>query len=227
MSLLLAASAVRQQAPAGGGAGIAYVGKGTFSTATNTDTLALALDAGHSTGDLLIAIVALRPLATFDTGPDGTWSELQEEGGASGPDGAIAVWYKFADGTEGATGNFVASGSVSSLGGICLAYSGVASVADTSANDLRSNSTFQNYTGTLPTVAAGDWLVSYIGTGVTSAVTFTEPSGTTEIHDQGGSQTEAFAVAHEGPLASAPSAQNWTPSGAITAVRGPILLKAA
>jgi len=224
VSLLLATGPLGQQAtgPVGGGGPIAYVGKGTFTMASAVTTLPLALDAGHSIGDLLLAIIAIGDDVAI-TGPGG-WTLIQQLGSDVGVDGQVGAFYRFADGSEGATVDFTV-GSAENMAGLCLAYSGVWSVADTSANQRRDAVTFEDYIGTLPTVHNGDWLVFYIATGQTSARTFLPPSGATEIFDYGGVSQQIFAVAHQGPVSVAPPAQSWTPSASGTFVMGPVLLK--
>lgn len=206
-----------------GATGITYIGKGTFTDGGVTTTLSLNINPGHSNGDLLVAIIAINGDLTL-TGP-GDWTELQQVGGTTGVDGRAGVWYKFADGTEGATEDWTASSA--GMAGLCLAYRNVASVANTSANDGRAIPSNNTYTGTLPTVAAGDWVVYYTATGSSGIRTFTEPTDTTELHDQGGAGYLAFGVAHEGPVSSAPAAKPYTPDGTGNFVNGPILLKAA
>lgn len=210
---------------AGGGGGIAYVGKGTYATSTASTSHTVQLDAGHATGDTLIVAVGGAGAASVSSATG--WTKVGGANGFAGTDSWGEAWYRVADGSEGSTAAFTISDPVNT-GSICFAYSGVNSVADTSANWTRvSSNTPASYTGTLPATDSGDWVVFVAHRNSISAATLTEPSGSTEIHDEGGGMPSCMAVAHRGPESSAPAANTWTLVGGDGnySSLGPVLLK--
>lgn len=72
----------------------------TTTFATSVTSMAVNMPASISSGDLLIAAVGVRNAGTW-TPPSG-WDLLEEKAGG-GTVGETGVWYKIADGSEGAT----------------------------------------------------------------------------------------------------------------------------
>jgi hypothetical protein len=152
-----------------------------------------------SSGDLMVAVAAIRPSASTLAPPSG-WTEAVNQtatdGGAEGADtGSVRLytWTKVADGTEGTTGiTFTESGTTSvSLGQIVLARSATGTYSVAAAHRL-NNGDVTDFGGALsadPGLTAGDLMLALAAqngdlanssawalsaTGVTTQSTWTE-----------------------------------------------------
>lgn len=194
-------AAAQQQTPSGE---ISYVGIGTAAEAAAT----INLDAGHANGDLLILTLTVGSNNIPSMSNDGGWTQIWGVSGQAGPDSGGAMWARFADGTESAT--VTPDGTYS---GVCLAYRGVGGMpATTFGNDARATrANVYNYTGALPAFSDGNWLVSGLGSGASIRDVSAAPAGSTLLLNL--FSTATLAVAHQGPVASAPAAALWTVTG--------------
>lgn len=77
----------------------------TTSFTTSVTSMAVNMPSSIASGDLLIAAVGVRNAGTW-TLPSG-WNVLEEKAGGGGV-GETGVWYKIADGSEGATQTWTA-----------------------------------------------------------------------------------------------------------------------
>ncbi len=87
-----------------GGSAISFVGMGTVRVRESNDTV--DLDAGHSTGDLLVVVLSQSDDVAGLTGPSGWTTVNSTLVGGSGGDFGSCIAYKFATGSEGSTVSF-------------------------------------------------------------------------------------------------------------------------
>ena len=181
---------------------IAQRGTATTNT-TATTSLTINKPTGVVSGDLMIASISQRASGTAPTAPVG-WTLISSTAfGASGAR-AAALFYRLANGTEGATFTFtLAAGSTDGSGGI-VAYAGVdqttpidvagafkdTSVVNTAVTanaitTVTANALVLMFGVTSDTAAGGTW----------SGWTTTSPGALTELFDAASTNTSVGAAA--------------------------------
>lgn len=228
------AGILQQQTLGGGGGGQSFVAAGTADYSASSTTLELSMPAGIQADDLLLAVVQNAQQNTTWADTDSFGTEYVDTGGAAGSDNTLAVYWRVATGSEASSYTFTTA-SGGTVGGLVLAWRGfdtTSPVIDASANAHRSafldGNTQANYTGTLPTMAADDWLVSIVGSrSHRDGGTTTAPTGHTSRYGALVGTNCAIDVAdHE--AANNPAAADWSTTGTTnTANRGifvPVIL---
>ena len=154
------------------------------SYATNNatvTTLAVPRPAAVTTGDLLLASIAIRGTSTM-TAPAG-WTLIRND--VSGNNLRHATWWRFAAASDPSSWTWTFSAGRLAAGAI-HAYGGVAASnpIDTSSGSANASSTSLTATG-VTTTAADDLLVAFYS--MTTNATITPPAGMTERGEQAGS----------------------------------------
>jgi outer membrane protein assembly factor BamB len=162
---------------------------------------------GTAKGDVLIAVIAVRPHTVTITAPSG-WSLVNRQNNSNGSQNALAVYYKVAANSEPASYAWSFSSNTGSAGGI-LAFSGVdnTSPIDVNAGALTTTSTTSFQAPSVNTTVANTMLV--IAHEFSSSERWTAATGTTEVFD-----VASLAVSDELGIATLGSYRSQAAAGA-------------
>ena len=143
--------------------------------------LTINVPAGTTTGDVMIASVAVLPSAVTITPPSG-WTSLNRVDQTAGNDSTQEIFYRVAGGSEPASYTWTFSGGIGGAAGGILSYSGVdtTSPIDVYGGNPTPSGTSHTASGVITTVDNA-MLVSVHS--YSSAETWTPPAGMTEEVD--------------------------------------------
>lgn len=211
---------------------ISLVASAQGSAGTGVTTLTVAKPAGTSAGDLMVASIAVRPSTVTITAPSG-WTLVRRTDNTSGNTHGLAVYYRVAGSSEGASYSWtVSSSSTGSVGGI-LSFRGVdvSSPVDAENGQTTANSLSHAAPSLTTTVANTMMVTSHT---FPSSATWTPPSGMTEAADVASltvpnAAGQALEVNYEAiPAAGSTGSKTATASGdADTGVTHSLALKPA
>jgi hypothetical protein len=178
---LLALLALGALAPATAGAAIAF--RSGASTDLNGQAASITINrpTGTAKGDVLIAVIAVRPQSVTITAPSG-WTLVNRQNNASGSANALAVYSRVAGSAEPASYTWSFSANTGNAGGI-LAFSGVdnATPIDVNAGTTITATTTSFTAPGVTTTVTNTMLV--IGHEFSSSERWTAAGGTTEVID--------------------------------------------
>jgi Glycosyl hydrolases family 16 len=164
--------------PAPPRAGIALKSTATANNGAGANHLTIAAPTGVTSGDVLLAQVAVNDAASVITPPEG-WVQIQRTQSRSSI--AMASFYRVAGTAEPGSYTFTFDSSQAATGGLAD-YSGVNTAApvDASSGVYNENTATARF-AQVTTTQANDLLVAMVG--VTANTTVTQPAGFTERYD--------------------------------------------
>jgi hypothetical protein len=119
---LLAAACLAGLLPASAEAAIAFRAASSKDQNGSANTIVLNKPAGTVKGDVLVAMIAIRPYNATITAPTG-FTLLNRQNNNNGNDNALAVYWKVATSSEPATYTWTFSANTGTAGGL-MAFSG-------------------------------------------------------------------------------------------------------
>ncbi|MFO1078635.1 MAG: Ig-like domain-containing protein [Planctomycetota bacterium] len=160
-------------------ANITVRGAGSAGETSGVTTLTVATPASDA-GDLLLAVICVRPSSAAITPPSG-WTLVHRIDNTNAADHSLAVYRRAFAAVEPASHAFVFSTSTGSTGGL-IAFAGAdtASPIDVQAAQNTASS-LSHAAPSITTTAANELLVTAYG--MSSATSFTPPAGMTEAFD--------------------------------------------
>lgn len=199
------ANATIAVSPAPAPAGIVRASTSTSAATTADNGLTIAGPEGTSSGDVLVACLALNGSSVASTGAPAGWTKIAGVTTVSNP--RVYGFYKVAQSSEPDSYRWTFSSSVTSGGGIAR-YTGASGIDGAVSTAAGASST----SGTVPgvtTSAADDMLVGCLGinSGATT-VTITGPTGMSEAWDLGGKRNELDDALQ--PAAGPSGSRTWT-----------------
>jgi MSHA biogenesis protein MshQ len=144
-------------------------------------SLPLAVPAGTTTDDVLIAAVAVSP-STLSITPPAGWTSLNRVDQAAGNSNSQEVFYRIATAAEPASYTWTFSGATGGAAGGMLSYSGVDTSAIFDANGGNITPSGTSHTASSITTTVTDALLVSIHS-YSSSDTWTPPTGMTEEVD--------------------------------------------
>jgi outer membrane protein assembly factor BamB len=167
-------------APFDAHAAIAFRSAASVDQADSPSSIAITRPAGTQKGDVLVAVIAVRPNTITITAPSG-FTLVRREDQTTGNTNAVAVYQKIATASEPASYTFGATGNTGIAGGV-LAFSGV---DNTTPVDVSNSSAIGNGTSfaapSVTTTIANTMIVT--AHEFSSSERFTPPGGMTEAID--------------------------------------------
>jgi PQQ enzyme-like repeat protein/putative pyrroloquinoline-quinone-binding quinoprotein len=161
-------------------AGIAFVAAASAGAASGTLTLTINKPTGTLQNHVMIASIGVRPNTATITPPSG-WTLVQRVDNANATASSLAVYYKVAGASEGASYAWTFNTSTGSAGGI-QTFSGVETTAPIEAEDGQNTaSSLTHATPSVTTTTARTMIVTSYS--FATAATWTPPSGMTEGFD--------------------------------------------
>jgi outer membrane protein assembly factor BamB len=162
-------------------AAIAFRSAASTNQNGQANSITIARPTGTAKGDVLIAVIAVRPNTVTITAPTG-FALVNRQNNTTGNPSSVAVYSKVATVSEPVTYTFTFSANTGNAGGI-MAFSGVdnASPINVSGGSLTTTTTTTIAGPNLATTVANTMIVA--ARQIASSSTWTPPAGMTEVID--------------------------------------------
>ena len=162
-------------------AAIAFRSAASTNQNGQANSITIARPTGTAKGDVLIAVIAVRPNTVTITAPTG-FALVNRQNNTTGNPSSVAVYSKVATVSEPVTYTFTFSANTGNAGGI-MAFSGVdnASPINVSGGSLTTTTTTTIAGPSLTTTVANTMIIA--AREIASSSTWTPPAGMTEVID--------------------------------------------
>jgi hypothetical protein len=168
--------------PTGGNAGVSHGAQLALRPAGTATALTINVPAGTTTGDVMVAAIALKTSSITITPPAG-WTSLNRVNQAAGDPNAQELFYRVATGSEPASYTWNFSAAVFGAVGGVVSYRGVdtSSPIDVYGGNVTASATTHTATGVTTTTSNAMVVTAH---SFASAETWTPPAGMTERVDR-------------------------------------------
>lgn len=186
---------------------------GTPSVYENASATSVVLPypAGVTAGELLVAHITHSQPTAPSTNPGG-WTLIDTQDNSSGAGPSIAMWYKWATGSETGSVTFATSGTAGRVTGIMERWTGVDPTTPIDAPAVGSSSPIQvGYTSpSVSTATTGALILHHVALNASSSQDINTPSGLTKIAGSTGTGRRVLIATEVQPTAGATGTQDWT-----------------
>lgn len=195
---------------------------GTPSVYENASAASVVLPypAGVTAGELLVAHITHSQPTAPNTNPGG-WTLIDTQDNASGAGPSVAMWYKWATGSETGSVTFTTSATVGRVTGIMERWSGVDPTTPIDAPAAGSSSPIQaSYTSpSVSTVTTGALILHHVALNASASQDIATPAGHTKIAGTTGTGRRTLITTEPQPTAGATGTQDWTQVSGTTALQ--------